>query len=192
MTEFIITSSVLITVLILLRFLFRGKISRRVQYALWGLALLRLLVPFSLFSSPVSVMNAVPESVYNQKQQGYAGLSGGDAVKSASPAAPGEEDRGPAVKRDAGGTDRGRILKLIWAVGGAAVGLWFLCTNLVFYRRIRKTRKAYGVPGCKLPVYLSGSVASPCMFGIFRPSIYLTPKAAEKESCVRYILEHEL
>ncbi|MDP4109044.1 MAG: M56 family metallopeptidase, partial [Bacillota bacterium] len=46
--------------------------------------------------------------------------------------------------------------------------------------------------GCKLPVYLSGSVASPCMFGIFRPSIYLTPKAAEKESCVRYILEHEL
>ena len=36
MKELLITSSVLILVLTGLRFLFRGKISRRLQYALWS------------------------------------------------------------------------------------------------------------------------------------------------------------
>ena len=57
MTECIVTSSVLIAVVAALRFLFRGKISRRVQYALWGIVLLRLLMPFPLVGSSLSVMN---------------------------------------------------------------------------------------------------------------------------------------
>ena len=44
MKEILLTSSVLILALLLLRLLFRKTISRRVQYALWGLVLLRLLV----------------------------------------------------------------------------------------------------------------------------------------------------
>ncbi len=39
MNETIFTSSVLIAVVIALRFLFKGKISRRLQYAVWGLVL---------------------------------------------------------------------------------------------------------------------------------------------------------
>ena len=60
MTELIITSSVLILVVILLRHFLKGKISLRLQYALWALVLLRLLVPLNLFSSPVSIMNFIP------------------------------------------------------------------------------------------------------------------------------------
>lgn len=56
MKDILITSSVLILVLLLLRRIFRNSISRRVQYALWGLVLVRLLVPFSL-PSPLSVLN---------------------------------------------------------------------------------------------------------------------------------------
>ena len=61
MTEWIITSCVLILVVIILRTVLKGKISLRLQYALWALVLVRLLIPGSLFSSAVSVMNAVGE-----------------------------------------------------------------------------------------------------------------------------------
>ena len=48
MKEILLTSSVLILALLLLRLLFRKTISRRVQYALWWLVAMRLLVPGSL------------------------------------------------------------------------------------------------------------------------------------------------
>ena len=47
MKEILITSSVLIAALLLLRQMFRKTISRRAQYALWALVLVRLLVPFN-------------------------------------------------------------------------------------------------------------------------------------------------
>ena len=46
-SELLVTSSVLILALLVLRQLLRGRISRRLQYSLWGLAALRLLLPFS-------------------------------------------------------------------------------------------------------------------------------------------------
>lgn len=57
MLETIITSSLLIAVLILLRYLLRGKISLRLQYALWLLVAVRLLMPFCIFESSLSVLN---------------------------------------------------------------------------------------------------------------------------------------
>ena len=61
MTEVLVSSTVLILALAALRWLLRGKIDPRLQYALWLLAALRLLLPVPLVSSPVSVMNAVPD-----------------------------------------------------------------------------------------------------------------------------------
>ena len=45
MIEWIASSSVLILILVILRYSLKGKISLRLQYALWSLALVRLLVP---------------------------------------------------------------------------------------------------------------------------------------------------
>lgn len=61
MSEIILTSSVLILVIALLRRVLRGRISSRVQYALWLLAALRLLIPGVLFPAPVSVVGAAAE-----------------------------------------------------------------------------------------------------------------------------------
>lgn len=59
MKEILITSSVLILALLLLRQLFRGVLSRRFQYALWALVLVRLLVPVSLLpATDFSVLTA--------------------------------------------------------------------------------------------------------------------------------------
>lgn len=64
MTEVLITSSVLITAITALRALLKDVISARLVYALWLVAALRLMLPFSLAPSPVSVMNAAPETVF--------------------------------------------------------------------------------------------------------------------------------
>ena len=61
MMQWIVSSSVLILVVIALRYVLRGKLSLRMQYALWLLVLVRLLVPVSFGASDLSVMNAVPE-----------------------------------------------------------------------------------------------------------------------------------
>ena len=62
MMETIITPSVLILIIIALRYLLRGQISSQLQYALWMLVAIRLLLPFPLFENPVSVMNIIPDT----------------------------------------------------------------------------------------------------------------------------------
>lgn len=55
MSEWIISSSVLIVMVIALRYVLRGKINLRLQYALWLVVLVRLLMPVSLADSSFSV-----------------------------------------------------------------------------------------------------------------------------------------
>ena len=71
MKLWILSSSLLILIIIGLRFLLKGKVSFRVQYAMWLIVLLRLLIPFSVGRSPVSVENVIPASrpVLVQPQQ---------------------------------------------------------------------------------------------------------------------------
>ncbi len=69
MTEIIITSSILILALILLRKLCWGKVSRRLQYGLWLLVVIRLLIPAQFFTSSFSIMQVIDyagEVVYKQ------------------------------------------------------------------------------------------------------------------------------
>ena len=59
MTEWIVSSSALIAIVLLVRFLLREKLSLRVRYMLWLLVLVRLLVPVSFGESELSVLNAL-------------------------------------------------------------------------------------------------------------------------------------
>lgn len=58
--EILITSTALICGIFCLRKLSKGKISMRLRYALWLLVAVRLLVPASVGTSALSVMNLVP------------------------------------------------------------------------------------------------------------------------------------
>lgn len=62
MLEWVISSSVLILAVLAARYLLRDRISGTVRYALWLVVLVRLLVPVSLFSAPVSLETLLPES----------------------------------------------------------------------------------------------------------------------------------
>ena len=57
MTNWIISSNILIITIILLRSLFRTKISLRFQYALWFLVAVRLLIPVNFGTSVISIEN---------------------------------------------------------------------------------------------------------------------------------------
>ena len=57
--EWILSSSLLILLAALLRRLLRGRVYSRILYGLWGLVLIRLLLPVQLFSAPVSLSGFV-------------------------------------------------------------------------------------------------------------------------------------
>lgn len=69
------------------------------------------------------------------------------------------------------------ILLVVWGIGAVAVLTCFFATNLHFVCNAKRTRKALPVEGCKLPVYVTERIETPCLIGLFRPAIYLTTEA---------------
>lgn len=206
MTEILVTSSVLIVVIALLRLVLRGKISQRVQYALWLLVAIRLLVPVSFVNSPVSVMNAVEpvtETIYinRTEQQFPAGtgqiqnVTGGNATPQTgtvnAPSQPQTGDTAP-IQPTEPGVDLGAVLRWVWLAGAVVVGCWFLLSNLVFRRRLVRSARPLAGVDCPLPVYVSAGAPSPCLSGLVRPGIYLTPDCPTEGPGLKHILAHEL
>lgn len=224
MKEILITSSVLILFLLILRTLFRNTISRRLQYALWGLVLLRLLIPVNLpairhnaLTAAEAVTSTITEQFQNPTDGKPSGL--GTAADTApnrphAPISPAEEIQqtpkpegetdGLIPMEAAGVADHGQrlgsmesrwaatLLKTLWFVGMAAVGSWMLVSNLRFWMRLRKTRVPYDAGEQRLPVYLvEQGLVSPCLFGLFRPAIYLTPEVVQDQERLRHVLAHE-
>lgn len=206
MTEILVTSSVLIVVIALLRLVLRGKISQRVQYALWLLVAVRLLVPVSFVSSPVSVMNAVEPvtetiQIGRTEQQFPAGtgqiqnVTGeGPMAQTGTVTAPSQPQSGDTaqVQPVEPGVDPGTVLRWVWLAGAAAVGCWFLLSNLVFRRRLVRAARPLAGADCPLPVYVSAGAPSPCLSGLVRPGIYLTPDCPTEGPGLKHILAHEL
>ncbi len=201
MTEWIITSSILILVVMILRYMLKGKIGLRLQYALWALVLLRLLVPVSPAESRVSVMNVFPAEVRSAKIQNEPVVPK-PAVPTISPAAAGaaEDISGSeavvASTDTAGNTyirsmDWGQAAIYTWLMGIAAVGLSLLISNIRFAGKLKRTRRNTGISSYPLPVYKTDAIATPCMFGLFRPAIYVTSDALSDETTLWHVLEHE-
>jgi len=85
------------------------------------------------------------------------------------------------------------ILRYIWYSGIVGMGVFFLVSNLRFWQRLRKYRTPYTVEGYNRPIYLVGEgvLPSPCLYGLFRPAIYLTPAALASEDTLSHVLTHE-
>lgn len=209
MREILLTSSVLILALLILRRAFREKISRRVQYALWALVLVRLLTPVSLPAADLSVLSLaepVRAAVSARLEApaipatGLTSQPSGALSRAEEPAVPGTkpvesrtgfpaEGTGAASEKEWSLTE---ILGAVWLAGAAGMALWMVWSNLAFASKLRKRRMGMEIPGCKYPVYLVESeLASPCLFGILRPAIYLTPAVIRSEESLRHALAHE-
>ncbi len=190
MIESILSSSLLIVAVTALRYALRGRISLRLQYGLWALVALRLLLPFPLFDSSLSVTAAL----------------GAPAIESAvedhhlpiRPASESDFNVGldqPAGEERTGNEERSisldSLLKGVWLAGAAVMAVWLLSSNLRLLRRLKQGRRPVAAPLSRLPVYCVEGLPTPCLFGLLRPAVYLTPESLE-EGRMSHILTHEL
>ncbi len=178
-----IMASFVIGFVMLARLLLR-KAPKVFSYALWGIVLVRLLIPLSI-QSPVSVIpvtpsveqyhvnQALPEVEFelpidhqtNLESQMNAPYHGGVVVQ---------------VKRS---LEPAVYLSLIWVGGMLLMGLY----SGVSYGKIRRKVRV-SVP-LRDHIYLADDIRSPFVIGLIRPKIYLPENLGEQE--MEYILLHE-
>lgn len=202
MLEWFVSSAILLAVLIALHYLLRGQVSPKLQYALWALALVRLLLPISVGQSAASVENLVPET---QHYVLYTAPRTAPEPEASAPAQPQQAAQPPVQvlpAREAAETQKavrgGSVLELktvltvVWAVGAAGVLVWFFGCNFAFGRALRRDAELLipASPGCPA-IYVSPAIASPCLFGFLRPAIYLTLESAADDALRRHCIAHE-
>lgn len=218
MTGVLIGSSLLIVIVAALRALLRGKVSARLIYALWGVVLLRLLVPFSLDwklpSAEGAARTAYERTELSEAMLPYDSVSAPYAAGYSRSVLPEDDPIQPYL--DAGeaapeyrvelhneGTPEAETefvflrpwtevlsgyLRPLWLIGTLAALALLAYTNLSFYAKLRRTRRPIGSTEAGLPAYETDAIASPCLFGLFRPAIYVR---AEDAGRLRHVLAHE-
>ena len=214
-----VTSSILLAVFLLLRGTLFRKLSPGMRYALWGVVLLRLLVPFQMpdLSLPAAAVDLAPEppilssrplspdtaaghGVIPSDQLEVNGLTIADdgTVQTSRPGqdtALWELQENGEVYMYFGGPTLDDVIHtavvLVWGTGCGAVLLAVLVSNLLLARRLRRSRVPLPETEAPLPVYQGGNLPSPCLFGVFFPAIYVTPELAGDPAALVHVLAHE-
>ena len=208
MNEWILSSSLLIGAVLLGRQLLRGKISLRLQYALWALVLVRLLLPVQLFTSDfgagtiardVDISEPIRQVYVSANEERYE-IAYDEAYQwiSDSYASAGQQIDPVVIGKTAQNLvqteqelDLKGLLTKLWLGGMAVMTAVIVLCNLHLSRRLKLRRWEFPAADCLLPVYVTEAVPTPCIFGLFRPVIYLTPEAAKDEQIRRHVLAHE-
>ena len=181
-----VTASYIIAVVFLVRLIFAKRMPKLFSYALWGIVLLRLVMPFSL-PSEVSVLNLFTANV--------------PAPMSASIVVPPIDDlpRNTQINIDGSITTvipSGQpgpaefwfnLVAIIWIIGAAVLFLLYILSYILIARKL-KTATLY-----KNNIFLSDKVKSPIVFGFMKPRIYL-PSDIESicsDTETEHIIAHE-
>ena len=199
-----VTSSILLAVFLLLRGTVFRTLSPRVRYALWGVVLLRLLVPFQIpsLSLPAAAADLAPELSTISERPIFPNTI---LVRPINPSVSLDEEDQADLPHSAstiesnlseyyhfGGPTLSDGVQVVWAAGAGMVLLAVLAANLRFAQKLRQSRRPLPTAGCPLPVYEAEELSSPCLCGVLRPAIYLTPEAAEDGTVRTHVLSHEL
>ena len=248
MNEWIFSSTILILAICVIRMIVKGKVSLRLQYFLWALVLLRLLVPVNFFQSEISVTN-LANQVRSADDAAEIHFSAPVAEEINRPVRPPvtqeqqlpQEDvqitqpsesqpstiqptvTQPSVtlppvteslpehmapnntvsdhitdtpKREPAKTEPqiswADIALWCWLGGMAVMGSFLLVVNIRFYLRLRRSRQALAIPFAPVRVFVTNVVQSPCLFGLYRPAIYLPTAVAEDYDALQHVYAHEL
>ena len=209
MNEWILSSSLLIAAVLAVRFALRGRISLRLQYALWAVVLVRLLLPVQLFTSDfgtgsiareVNIGEPVRQVYASANEDRYEREYAAAYQQVAAEYEAADRDADPVVIEKTAQTmaaatlalDLSRLLHHIWFSGMVLMTAVIVCCNAHMALRLRRTRSPLDIPDSLLSVYVTNSVPTPCIFGIFRPAVYLPPDAAGEPLVLSHVLAHEL
>ena len=217
MKSVLIASSILILLLAALRPMLRGKIDPRLQYALWLVAALRLLVPVELADSaysalalldraerPAQVAQAIGQthiptqsygSAWDQALREYEQSNGPittDGGYEDLQAYEQVEHRAQALMRGPTLSELfAKYARPVWLGGAVLMAAWFLLVNLRLRRKLAPAQLIAVEESRGLPVFVSGALPSPCLCGVLRPAVYVTPHAAGDPDRLRHVLAHE-
>lgn len=198
--------SIMIAVVLLLRVLLKNKLPRFVFPKLWGLALIRLLVPFSL-SSPISA--PVPELNFMLTEATTSAVSQNIAEAGTA------TDAAATVVSNANAVEYGivsdngfpvfnwAILIIVIYCMGIAVTAGILCYQKVRYSKklndsllvehneiINRILRDMGFG--HVLIFTNDHIASPLVSGILNPRIYLpSGMVFQNAQLLRHILTHE-
>ena len=170
-----IPTSMLILVILALR-LILAKAPKRWRLVLWGMAALRLMVPVSV-ASPLSVVPSVESLPSPRIAVTQAAVPALTEPTAALPAAASNSTQAPATFSwpDA--------VAWVWLAGAACMIGYLLIQSL---RQRRRLATAVRVSG---NVYQTDAAASPFVFGLIRPKIYLPFRTRRQD--LPYVLLHE-
>ncbi len=201
--EITIQSGGLILMILICRLLFRNRISARTLYAFWLVPLIRLLIPVSV-SSPVSPMNVVlSQAASVQNNTAVYPVPVSQPTVSALTEAAIQQNLTTAQQQSAGistnapnaaSWDTAGILLIIWLAVAVLLLIYFTVTNVRYIKRLMRHARKITVSAA-LPentrVYVSDVAVSPCVFGILRKRIVLTPACLDDARAMDYALRHE-
>lgn len=204
MTQIILTSSLLILLILPLRHLLRGKVPQGLLYGIWLLVALRLLIPVQFGHSQYSVATVTEQSQSLRQletvlQEPVAGPSRSQLYEQIEmefatqqqEIAPPQQIQSEVEQRITAPSVED-VLSFIWIGGMIIMGIWMVCANLVFLYKAKKQAIPLENAQAPIPVRISPGVFSPCLTGLFRPVIYLTPASARDSQQLKHILTHEV
>lgn len=152
MINTIISSSVLILIILAIRFVFRGKINPMLQYGLWSLVVLRLVAFSWLNLNPVesalSVMNIADNATEiirgnSAVEQVITGNVAAGPLENAAlvidNAKTGVMTSGEGISA-AAAVDWQLVIMIVWAIGIIFLGLWFTFVNYKFRKMLFNKR----------------------------------------------------
>ena len=201
----VLSSCVLIGVVIAVRAAFGKRMRPELRYALWGLVLLRLLIPAQLFTAPWGVSAELPEQtaerqiyvlpVEETKVPGRFEISDEPYPEEIMQVWNDNNTRFTGVDGDmwtftryAASGSVEDVLRAVWLAGAGVMTAAFLLSNLRFYARLRRRRTPLETD-CPLRVYSVENLSSSCLFG---SAVYVAAETAADETRLRHVLAHEL
>lgn len=189
------------------------------QYALWLLVAVRLLIPVNLGNSAISIENFMnhmsvqsyfAESVENDvpersDQYHTESIKIYDSIEKIGNEKTGildDTEQSDGMMESIGHTASSQtiaakkfsmedIFKGIWIIGMIFFGCIIFVSNLIFNRKLKRNRGLLENPYGNLPVYESAVIDTPCLFGIFKPAIYVTSNVANDSKVFRHAVCHE-
>ena len=202
--------------ILLLRFIFKNRISSKLQYLMWWLLILRLLMPvtpdiglhFNLqdmllkqahqaeLSAPAPVLDVAPASVPNTQP----------SYESVAPAVQPDTDVAPSQHvNPAKSTDWYSIVFVVWLLGAIGFLGWLIFVKLRYYKSLQHLmtggpREVYELYDmcCKelcvkpLPLWIVNKSMSPGIAFFGEPVLLVPLSLCNDESRLRFALLHEL
>ncbi len=214
--------SLVAIIIILIKKLFKSKLSATWHYYIWLILIVRLVIPYS-YESPVSVFNIIskpisntliplnnagtdyaPENNINKGNSNTSVIQKTDAVTNNTITSPASNNK--VYKK--GTLNLYTIVSIIWFIGMLMAVIFLLIFNSISHKKIRnhaicKDKETLDIlDSCKkivkvkgyVPIVYANNINGVSLYGVFKPKILISEKVINKFTSEEksHIFLHEL